>query len=138
MSALDGLPGPPQILSTTPETRTIVLGLAAGERLAEHQVHERALVVVVSGVVRFTDAQGRHVAAGPGTVVELEPRERHSVLAHADARLLLLLAPWPGPGHPGTMTLQEKAHAREHASEHAEALAGVATDRRADEGGRPR
>jgi hypothetical protein len=29
------------------------------------------------------------------------PQERHEVRATEDALLLLLLAPWPGPGHPG-------------------------------------
>lgn len=114
--ALDGFPGPPRILSTTDETRAIALGLAAGQVMAEHQVHERAWVVVVSGEVRLTDAEGREIAGRPGVVFELEPRERHSVTATSDARLLLLLAPWPGPGHPGTMTLDEKANARDRAA----------------------
>jgi quercetin dioxygenase-like cupin family protein len=116
LTTLDGFPGPPRILSTTDETRAIALGLAAGQAMAEHQVHERAWVVVVSGEVRFTDADGREVAGRPGVVFELEPRERHSVAATSDARLLLLLAPWPGPGHPGTMTLDEKANARDRAA----------------------
>ena len=29
-----------------------------------------------------------------------DPTERHEVRAISDARLLLLLAPWPGEGHP--------------------------------------
>ena len=40
--------------------------------------------------------------------------------ARPDSRLLLFLAPWPGDGHPGAMGLEEKAHARERAREHAE------------------
>jgi quercetin dioxygenase-like cupin family protein len=122
--ALDGLPGRPQILSTTDETRAIVLGLAAGELLAEHQVHERAWIVVITGEVRVTDAAGEQTLAGPGVVFELEPRERHSVLAAGDARLLLLLAPWPGDGHPGAMTLEEKAHAQQRAAAHEDTPAG--------------
>jgi len=123
VAALDGLPGPPQILSTTDETRAIVLGLAAGKGLSEHEVHERAWVVVITGEVEFSDDTGATVVAGPGVVFELEPHERHSVLAVRDARLLLLLAPWPGKGHPGTMTLNEKTHAQQHAADHAAALA---------------
>ncbi len=42
-----------------------------------------------------------------------EPRE---VTARSDTRLLLVLAPWPGDGHPGAMSLEEKAQARERAS----------------------
>ena len=37
--------------------------------------------------------------------------------AKADSRLLLFLAPWPGDGHPGAMSLDDKANARERAQE---------------------
>jgi hypothetical protein len=30
-----------------------------------------------------------------------DPHERREVRATSDARLLLVLAPWPGDGHPG-------------------------------------
>jgi hypothetical protein len=33
--------------------------------------------------------------------VVFDPRERHTVTARTDTRLLLVLAPWPGDGHPG-------------------------------------
>jgi hypothetical protein len=52
--------------------------------------------------------------------VYLPPRERHEVRALTDARVLLLLTPWPGPGHPGTMTLEEKADVRARAAERAD------------------
>jgi hypothetical protein len=29
-----------------------------------------------------------------------DPNERHEVTAKSDARLLLVLSPWPGEGHP--------------------------------------
>ena len=45
-------------------------------------------------------------------VVEFAPGERHEVLASSNARLLLLLTPWPGTGHPGAMTIREKLYAR--------------------------
>ena len=38
---------------------------------------------------------------GPGFVAVFDPQERHEVRATSDARLLLVLAPWPGEGHPG-------------------------------------
>ena len=41
------------------------------------------------------------VSGGAGTFVILDPKERHEVRAVTDARLLLVLAPWPGAGHPG-------------------------------------
>jgi quercetin dioxygenase-like cupin family protein len=110
-------PHAPQILSTTADSRAIVLEIPAGESLQEHQVHERAWVVVVSGEVDVS-TDGERVAAGPGGLVEFAPQERHVVTARVDARLLLLLTPWPGDGHPGAMTLEQKRDARANAAEH--------------------
>ena len=91
----------PLILSSTRgEARSIAIQLPAGERLREHQVHERAHVVVVEGEVEI-DRGGETVTGGPGTFAIFEPAERHEVRAIADTRLLLMLAPWPGDGHPG-------------------------------------
>jgi quercetin dioxygenase-like cupin family protein len=125
VNTIDGLPGPPQILSTTDDTRAIALGLAAGESLAEHEVHERAWVIVVSGELRVTLPDGAAVDAAPGHVFELEPHERHSVEARTEARFLLLLAPWPGDGHPGAMTLDEKRNAQRHAAERNDRAGGT-------------
>jgi quercetin dioxygenase-like cupin family protein len=90
----------PQVLRSDDETRAIVLLLPAGEELQEHQVHERAYVVVVSGAVEIDSADGETVAGGPGLSVHFGPGERHTVRATSTARLLLLLSPWPGVGHP--------------------------------------
>jgi hypothetical protein len=38
------------------------------------------------------------------------------VVARSQARLLLLLTPWPGRGHPGAMTITQKLYARRHAA----------------------
>ena len=35
-----------------------------------------------------------------GTLAHFVPQERREVSAVSDARLLLVLAPWPGEGHP--------------------------------------
>jgi redox-sensitive bicupin YhaK (pirin superfamily) len=97
LKALDVQPQQPQILdSKRGESRTIALRLRAGEGLAEHQVHERAHVVVIDGEVEIGE-----VAGGPGLLAIFDPAERHEVRATSDALLLLVLAPWPGPGHPG-------------------------------------
>lgn len=109
-------PSRPEILSSGEAARVIALVLPAGEELREHQVHEWAWVVVLDGAIEI-EADGETVGGGPGLVAEFGPRERHEVRATADARLLLVLAPWPGDGHPGAMTLDEKAHARERAHE---------------------
>lgn len=108
--------GPPQILSTTDDSRAIALHLRAGEALPQHEVHERAWLVVVEGEVEIEDATGASTSGGPGLVAEFAPSERHSVTARSDSRLLLLLVPWPGDGHPGAMTLEEKAVVREAAA----------------------
>jgi hypothetical protein len=56
---------------------------------------------------------------GGGLLIELAPGERHEVIAVSAARLLLLLTPWPGSGHPGAMTIREKLYARRHAAKRA-------------------
>jgi quercetin dioxygenase-like cupin family protein len=107
----------PEILASGGDARTILLYLPSGEELQEHEVHERARVVVVDGEVEFTLPDGESVAAAAGHLFEFEPGERHTVAARSDARLLLILSPWPGDGHPGAMTLEEKGEARERAAE---------------------
>jgi redox-sensitive bicupin YhaK (pirin superfamily) len=97
LRALDVEPHHPKILhSARGEARSIAIQLPAGEELQEHQVHERAYVVVIDGEVELGDATG-----GPGFAAVFDPQERHAVRAKSDARLLLVLAPWPGDGHPG-------------------------------------
>jgi quercetin dioxygenase-like cupin family protein len=106
----------PEILSSSNEARAIVLDLAAGESLAEHEVHERTFLVVLGGQITAAALAGERVDGGAGLLVEFAPGERREVTAHADTRLLLLLAPWPGSGHPGAMTIRDKLYARHHAS----------------------
>jgi quercetin dioxygenase-like cupin family protein len=97
LRTLDVEPHQPKILhSARGEARSILIALPAGEELQEHQVHERAYVVVVDGEVELAGQTGR---AGLSAV--FEPNERHAVRALSDARLLMVLVPWPGNGHPG-------------------------------------
>jgi len=94
-------PHRPQILhSSRGESRSVVIALPAGESLQDHEVHERAHVLVVDGDVEIA-SDSATVSGGAGTFVILDPQERHEVRAVTDARLLLVLAPWPGQGHPG-------------------------------------
>ena len=106
----------PVILVSADEGRAILLHLAAGQRMEEHQVHERAWVVIVSGDVDVSAAEGETVNAAAGHMFEFDARERHQLIAQSEARVLLLLAPWPGDGHPGAMSLEDKASARERAA----------------------
>jgi quercetin dioxygenase-like cupin family protein len=99
VASLDVEPRHPQVLRSDDETRVIAINLPAGELLQEHQVHERAFLVVASGSVEVEEG-GQTVAGGTGFLAHFEPNERHEVRATEDAQLLLLLAPWPGKGHP--------------------------------------
>jgi redox-sensitive bicupin YhaK (pirin superfamily) len=80
------------------DSRAVLIGLEPGQELGEHQVRERAWVVVVDGaVVVVTAEESLHAPAG--TLLEFDPTERRTVRSEGGARLLILLAPWPGPGH---------------------------------------
>jgi quercetin dioxygenase-like cupin family protein len=76
----------------------VLIELHAGESLGDHQVKESALVVVLDGAARV-EAGGDTVDGEAGTLFHFEPDEKHSVTSEGGARLLLLLAPWPGEGH---------------------------------------
>jgi quercetin dioxygenase-like cupin family protein len=116
---IDVAPHQPEILLSN-AARVIALNLPAGEELQEHEVHEQAILVVLGG--RVDVAAGQEAAnGGVGFVAQFEAGERHEVRATEDAHLLLVLAPWPGDGHPGAMSLDEKATARERARERADA-----------------
>jgi quercetin dioxygenase-like cupin family protein len=101
LRALDVAPHRPVILhSARGQARSVALHLPAGEHLQDHQVHERAHIVVVDGEIEILRGADT-VTGGPGFFAVFDPGERHEVRARSDARLLLVLAPWPGDGHPG-------------------------------------
>jgi quercetin dioxygenase-like cupin family protein len=99
IASLDVQPHQPEVLRSDDETRVIAINLPAGEALAEHQVHERAWLVVAAGEVEVEQG-GDAVTGGPGLLAHFDPAERHEVRARQDSRLILLLSPWPGDGHP--------------------------------------
>jgi quercetin dioxygenase-like cupin family protein len=117
LKSIEAIPHQPEILASAEDARTIVLCLPAGEELQEHEVHERARIVVVDGEIEMTTPAGESVSAGAGHLFEFDPGERHTVAARSDARLLLVLTPWPGDGHPGALTLEQKSEARQRAAE---------------------
>jgi quercetin dioxygenase-like cupin family protein len=88
----------PVVLHSDNEARVVLIGLEPGQELGEHEVKENAFLVVVDGVVQVA-AGGQTIDAGAGTLVRFDPEERHTVSSRGGARLLLLLAPWPGEGH---------------------------------------
>jgi quercetin dioxygenase-like cupin family protein len=85
------------------DARAILLRLEPAQTLGDHQVRERAWLTVVEGHVEVTCGE-THTNAGVGTLVMFDPGERHSVSSAGGARVLLLLAPWPGDGHYGPET----------------------------------
>jgi quercetin dioxygenase-like cupin family protein len=99
LNELDVQPHKPQVLDSESEGRAIVINLPGGEQLQEHQVHERAWLLVVDGEIEV-EADGDSVSGGTGLLAIFDPNERHEVTAKSDARLLLVLSPWPGDGHP--------------------------------------
>src|ERR1043166_3526297 len=117
LKSIEAEPHQPQILASADDVRTIILRLPQGEELQEHEVHERARVLIVDGEVEVSTTDGAAVSAGAGHLLEFDPGERHTIAAQSDTRLLLILTPWPGDGHPGAMSLEQKAKARQRAAE---------------------
>lgn len=93
----------PQVLRSDDETRAIVIHLPAGEELQSHQVHERTYLIVVDGEIDIL-SDGGTVSGGAGLLGHFEPNERRTIRAVNDARIVLVLAPWPGEGHPSRAT----------------------------------
>ena len=94
----NGARSPVVLHSQEGERRVVLLELRPGEALGNHTVKEAALLLVLDGMVRV-EAGDESVDARAGGLFRFEPNERHSVTTEAGARLLLLLAPWPGEGH---------------------------------------
>jgi quercetin dioxygenase-like cupin family protein len=88
----------PVVLHQDDGARAVLIVLSPGQSLGDHQVKENAWVVVVDGTVRVT-AGGESYDASRGALVRFAPNERHALSSTDGARVLLVLAPWPGEGH---------------------------------------
>jgi quercetin dioxygenase-like cupin family protein len=88
----------PIVLHSDDGARAVLIVLQAGQSLGDHQVKENAWITVLDGAVQIT-AGGETVDAGRGTLARFEPDERHALESAGGARILMLLAPWPGEGH---------------------------------------
>ena len=75
----NGARSPAVLHSRDGSERAVLIELRAGEALGDHRVES-------------VDAERQ-------TLLHFEPDEMHSVASDDGARLLLLLAPWPGEGH---------------------------------------
>jgi redox-sensitive bicupin YhaK (pirin superfamily) len=100
LNELEVQPHAPVVLDSESEGRAILINLPKGEQLQEHQVHERAFVLVIDGTVGITTPEGADAEGGAGLLTIFDPAERREVTALEDARILLVLSPWPGDGHP--------------------------------------
>jgi quercetin dioxygenase-like cupin family protein len=89
----------PVVLTSGDAARAVLVSLEPGQELGDHQVKEHLFLVIVAGEVRIESADGGAVEARTGTLLAFGPDERHAVTSANGARLLLLLAPWPGEGH---------------------------------------
>ena len=88
----------PMVVHSGNEARAVVIVLTPGQRLGDHQVKENAWITVLAGSATVS-AGGDTVEAAPGMLFRFDPDERHSLTSDEGARILLLLAPWPGEGH---------------------------------------
>ena len=73
-------PHHPQVLRSDDETRVIAISLPGGDELQEHQVHERAYLLVADGEIEISQ-NGRTVTGSSGLVSHFEPNERRTVRA---------------------------------------------------------
>jgi quercetin dioxygenase-like cupin family protein len=94
----DGARSPVVLHSREGSERAVLIELRAGEALGDHRVKESALLLVLDGAVRV-EAGEDSVDGGAGALFHFDPDELHSVASDDGARVLLLLAPWPGDGH---------------------------------------
>jgi quercetin dioxygenase-like cupin family protein len=94
----DGSRSPVVLHSEDGQARIVLIALDPGQELGEHQVKEAAFLLVVAGSARV-DAGDETIQASAGELFHFEPDERHTVSSDGGARLLLMLAPWPGVGH---------------------------------------
>ena len=88
----------PMVVHSGNEARAVVIVLTPGQKLGDHQVKENAWITVLEGSASVS-AGGDTVEATPGMLFRFDPDERHSLASDDGARILLLLAPWPGEGH---------------------------------------
>lgn len=88
----------PVVVHSGNEARAVLISLNPGQEMGDHQVKENAWVTVLDGHVRVSAGGATH-EAGVGSLFRFDPNERHSLASDGGARILLLLAPWPGDGH---------------------------------------
>ena len=92
-------PHKPQVLRSDEETRAIAINLPAGEELQEHQVHERAYLLVADGEIEVSN-DGETVTGGPAFSRTSRRTSAMQSRRSPTRCSCLVLSPWPGVGHP--------------------------------------
>src|SRR4051794_41763011 len=85
IATLDVPPHRPEVLRSDPEARVIAINLPAGEALQDHQVHERAWLVVADGGIKGREGGGGE-AGGPGFGGPFKGNHAHGVPPPTDPR----------------------------------------------------
>jgi hypothetical protein len=99
LTDLDVQPHHPVVLrSDDGAARAIAINLPAGEQMQEHETYEHAWLHVHHGRVEIRQPDGSTVEGAGGFLAHFDPHEAREISALEDSRLLLVLAPWPGPG----------------------------------------
>ena len=88
----------PVVLHSDDGARAVLIRMEPGQALGEHQVKEHAWISVVEGSIRV-ECGGETYRGGPGALFRFDANERRLVASDEGARILMLLAPWPGAGH---------------------------------------
>lgn len=60
-----------------------------GKELPTHHVDMSVIVVPFKGVIEFTGESGTEIIK-PGTIIEMEPNEKHSLKAVEDSQLIVV------------------------------------------------
>jgi quercetin dioxygenase-like cupin family protein len=89
---------PKVLLSQEGASRGIAAFISAGDLWQEHETREAAWVVVLAGQVEVEHESRTHLA-GVGHVFHFAEHERREIRAVTDAKLLMVLAPYPAPDH---------------------------------------
>jgi len=89
---------PKVLLSQEGGSRGIAAFIAAGDRWQDHETREAAWLVVVDGQVEVEHDARTHAAAA-GHVFHFAEHERRELRAVTDARVLMVLAPYPAADH---------------------------------------
>ena len=88
-----------EVLNASDGLKVVRLRVSAGNQVPEHHANVDVIATVVSGRGTFTVA-GTPQAIGPGAVIVMPPRQRHSIAAESDLELVVVHARLTDAGQP--------------------------------------